>query len=146
MTFLAPCPYPIPAVLALVRRADRVLLVRRNKGTQPDPWGFPGGKVEWGESLTEAAARELREETGLLAQAGPVLDCFDVIARDEQAKVRTHFVLTALLMGRARGLAQAGSDAACLDWFTQDQLRKLDTHPRVADLAAKALAWPDLGY
>jgi len=64
---------PIPIAVAVVRRGDEVLIGRRPQG-QPlaGLWEFPGGKVREGESPSEAAARECREETGLDIRVGPL--------------------------------------------------------------------------
>ncbi|MFX6119029.1 NUDIX domain-containing protein, partial [Acinetobacter baumannii] len=56
---------PIPATIAVVLRDDRVLLVRRANPPDAGRWGFPGGKIERGETIAEAAIRELMEETAV---------------------------------------------------------------------------------
>src|SRR5690554_2944487 len=72
---------PVPGVLAVVARNGQVLLVRRAKPPDRGMWGFPGGRIEPGETAAEAAVRELREETGVDASAGRVLTAIDVIDR-----------------------------------------------------------------
>lgn len=68
---------PIPAVLAVVTRDGQILLVRRANPPDAGLWGFPGGKIEFGEPLLRAAERELAEETGVTATATTVLDALD---------------------------------------------------------------------
>lgn len=131
--------HPLPAVIALVARGGRVLLVRRGKGPVPDKWGFPGGLVELGESVRDAARRELNEETGVNAEPREVLDVVDVVARDEAGRVRTHFILTAMRMRWLSGDGAAASDAIAAGWFSLDDIAALECHPDVPRLAAEIL-------
>ena len=135
---------PIPAALAVVVRNGRVLLVRRAKAPNAGMWGFPGGSIEPGETVAEAAVRELREETGLIAEAGDVLTVIDVIHRDEDGTVRLHFVLVAVRCRWQAGEARAADDAADARWFTVDEIRALgaDAIERVESLARLALGSP----
>jgi 8-oxo-dGTP diphosphatase len=64
---------PVPAVIAVVLREDRVLLVKRADPPDAGRWGFPGGKIVWGQTIEAAAQRELLEETGMDGVAAGVL-------------------------------------------------------------------------
>lgn len=58
--------FPVPAVRVILRNDEgRILIVRRTSGQQGGAWCLPGGKVDYGENVHEAAAREVREETSL---------------------------------------------------------------------------------
>ncbi|MCR6630768.1 MAG: NUDIX hydrolase [Magnetospirillum sp.] len=132
--------HPLPAVIAMVARKGRVLLVRRGKGTAPDPWGFPGGLVEVGETVAEAAVRELAEETGVTAEAGPVAEVLDIIQCDKDGRVRTHFILNAVPCRWLAGEPAAASDAIEAGWFTLDQIAAMTCHPNLPRLAKAILA------
>lgn len=132
--------HPLPAVLAMVRHGDHVLLARRGKGATPDPWGFPGGAVEVGETVLAAAERELAEETGLCARAEAVVEVFDIIVPDGLGRVRTHFVVNAVRMGPATGTAAPASDVVETGWFSLERIAALPTHPNLVRLAAALLA------
>lgn len=131
---------PLAAVIALVVRADRILLVQRTRETPPRRWGFPGGLIELGETVAEAAIRELSEETGLTAVAGPVLDAVTVLDRDDDGRIRHHYILTAVLCRQPVGIAAAASDAVAAQWFALDDLPGLALHEDVLRLARVATA------
>src|SRR5579859_1921705 len=74
---------PMVGLLAIVRRGDRFLLVRRAKEPNRGRWGFPGGVQELGETVVDGARRELAEETGLIAGGGRAITTLDAIDHDE---------------------------------------------------------------
>ena len=73
-----PSPSPVPAVIAVLIHEGRALLVRRANPPDAGLWGFPGGKIEYGETVRAAALRELLEETGVQAQAQEILTTLDL--------------------------------------------------------------------
>lgn len=133
-------PRPIVAALAVVLRGGEVLLVQRANSPDAGLWGFPGGKVEFGEAVLDAAARELLEETGVSALPRQVFDVIDVFDRAEGA-LRRHFVLIAVLCDWQSGEPVAGDDAADAGWV---RLRDLDgalaLSQHVAAMARRAVA------
>jgi ADP-ribose pyrophosphatase len=82
---------------AIVVRDSRVLLIQRGQPPSEGLWAIPGGRVELGETLQEAAEREIKEETGLTIRARNPIHTFDVILRDEGGRVRFHYVIVDLL-------------------------------------------------
>ncbi|WP_017430218.1 NUDIX hydrolase [Vreelandella jeotgali] len=133
---------PVPAVIAVVVNGENVLLVQRSKPPDAGCWGFPGVRIEPGETVYEAAVRELEEETGLNAAAERVLTAIDVLDRDAQSVLRHHFVLVAVVCRDPVGTLAAASDALDARWFGLDEIDNpaLATSPRVLELAEQAVA------
>jgi ADP-ribose pyrophosphatase YjhB (NUDIX family) len=117
-----------------------VLLIRR--GTPPllGEWSLPGGVLECGETLREAAVREAREETGLAIDAGEMLGVYERVIRSDEGRVRYHFVLIDYLCRPVGGDLKAGSDATDVRWFTRDELPALNLAPDANDVVLKGLA------
>lgn len=125
---------PRVGVLAIVSRQGAFLLVRRRFAPNQGLWGFPGGKLEWGETLAEAAARELTEETGLTARFDlPPLPVLEAINPAEGF----HFLLVPMVGRDPQGQDAPADDAAETGWFTLAQMADL---PRVPDLIRVAVA------
>ncbi|MBN9669210.1 NUDIX hydrolase [Roseibium aggregatum] len=123
---------PRVGVSVLCYRDGKALLVRRGREPFKGHWSLPGGLVELGETLAEAAARELLEETGVTADIGTPMETFDSIQRDAAGKVVTHFVLTVFCGRHVHGDPKAGDDAAALDWVPLEDLDDLLTTPGTA--------------
>ncbi len=113
---------PVVGVLAVVRRGNQLLLAQRSKGSYKGRWGFPGGHLERGETVVAAALRELREETGVEAEARGILTALDEIGRDAGGIVQWHYVLVAVLADWRSGEAVAADDAAGVRWATLDEI------------------------
>jgi len=133
---------PIVAVLAVVLRGERVLIVQRAQQPNAGRWGFPGGVLELGETVAEGAMRELNEETGVVAEAAGWLNVNDAISRDDDGRVQFHYTLIAV-----RGVWQAGEgvaadDAADCAWASRDDILagKYPTFPTLLPLFDLALA------
>ena len=107
---------PIVGVGAVIVDDGKVVLVQRKYEPLKGHWSLPGGMVEIGETLETALAREMLEETGLRVDVGPVIEVFDRIMRDEEHRVRYHFVLIDYLCWPADGSLQAGSDVDLAIW------------------------------
>lgn len=133
---------PIPATIAAVVRDGHVLLVRRANPPDENCWAFPGGKIDAGECIEAATARELLEETGVVAEPLHVFDAVDVFDRDEAGALRRHFILIAVLCRWQSGEPVAGDDARDARWIPLADLEghELATSFGVARLARKAAA------
>jgi ADP-ribose pyrophosphatase YjhB (NUDIX family) len=109
--------------------------VRRRNPPNAGHWGFPGGRLEAGETLRCAARRELREETGVEAEPGAPFSAVDVIQHDAEGNLSYHFTLVAVTLSFVRGTPAAADDAEAADWFNPRELpQPLCTD--VADLVA----------
>jgi ADP-ribose pyrophosphatase YjhB (NUDIX family) len=124
---------PYVGVGAVIVDDGKVLLVKRKYEPLAGRWSLPGGAVEVGETLEGSLVREMVEETGLDVEVGPVIEVFDRITRDEDGRVRYHFVLVDYLCWPAGGVLEAGSDVADAVFAAPGEL---DAY----DLTAKAMA------
>lgn len=115
---------PVVAVGAIVRRGDKVLLVQRGTPPNENQWAIPGGRVHLGETLQQAAEREILEETGITIRAGEVLFTFEHIQRDPAGKVQFHYVVLDLAGEYLAGEPRAGDDAREARWLPLKQLQQ----------------------
>ncbi len=129
--------FPKLGVSACVWRDGKVLLVQRAK-PPIGIWAFPGGHVEPGERLEDAAARELMEETGLTASLSSLLGLYDVIRRDAQGTVTIHYVIACYLGIAGPGEPVAQSDAMAAAWVDPAKLNGYALAPNIADAIGKA--------
>ena len=132
---------PKIGALAVVVHQRQVLLVQRSKQPDEGLWGFPGGHVEWGETVFQAAARELLEETGIAAQPQAFLDNLDLLLRDASGAVQAHYLLVGVACEYQSGAPVAGDDARDARWFPVQQILEgaLPMSARVPDLLRTAL-------
>lgn len=110
---------------AIVIRGDKVLLVKRGNPPAKGLWAIPGGCVKLGETLQEAAEREIKEETGVIIRATKPVYTFDVIHRDDQGRIRFHYVIVDLLADYVSGKPNPRSDACEARWVTSQELEEL---------------------
>jgi ADP-ribose pyrophosphatase len=120
---------PRVAVGAVVFKDERVLLVRRGQPPSEDLWAIPGGRVEIGETLQEAAEREIYEETGITIRAREPVFTFDAIDRDSTGAIRFHYVIVDLTADYVTGHPKAGDDAAEARWVTAQEVDALKVSP-----------------
>ena len=103
---------PFVGVGAVVLAAQDIVLVKRRFEPLADEWRLPGGALELGETMTIGVAREIREETSLQVEVGPVIDVLDRIVRDDAGQVQYHYVLVDFLCRVVGGTLAPGSDVS----------------------------------
>lgn len=131
---------PLVGVGAIIIEGDRVLLVKRAHPPIQGQWSIPGGVLEVGELVREAAVREAREETGLIVAPGVLLGVYDRILRDVEKRVQYHYVLVDFLCQRVGGELLAASDAAEVQWFRRDELPALQLAEDTMDVIQKGFS------
>ncbi len=124
--------HPIPAVGAIVFRGQDVLLVKRKSEPNKGRWSVPGGALEVGETVEEAAVREVLEETAVDVRPVKVFDVRDYIdAQDD--RVRWHYVLIDVLCEYVRGEPFPASDAENARFILVRELSEYDVAPSALD-------------
>ena len=124
-------PTRVPCAGALVHDDQgRLLVIRRGRPPSEGLWSIPGGRVEPGESGQEAAAREVREETGLTVRVGNLIGSVERPGRtvDEVYVIDDY---AAEVVGDAR--PTAGDDASEARWVTRAELENLPLTPGLLD-------------
>ncbi len=128
--------YPRPAVtvdIVVLAGNEAVLLVERKAEPFNGWWALPGGFVDIDETLADAAARELEEETGLAGVAMRQLRAFDDPDRDPRGRTIA-IAFLATVAGRPE--PRAGSDAALACWHSLDRLPRMAfDHDRIIAFA-----------
>jgi ADP-ribose pyrophosphatase YjhB (NUDIX family) len=131
---------PIVGVGVVVWHDDRVLLVRRGKPPRAGHWSLPGGAQQLGETVAEAALREVKEEVGLEVTLGDIVATIDLIERDEDDRIRYHYTLIDFVAKAPGAALRPGSDAADARWFSAAEIEALGLWAetvRVIKLAAE---------
>jgi 8-oxo-dGTP diphosphatase len=135
---------PIVGALAVVRRSGSVLIIQRARPPSAGRWGFPGGVQELGETVFEAARRELAEETGIEAEPYGSLPVLDVIRPDDAGLIRSHWTLVPVLCDWRSGEGALSNEVLALRWIEPAAIATsgLDVLPDLARLAALAFPAP----
>lgn len=130
---------PIVGVGAVIVEGGKVVLIRRRFEPMKGHWSLPGGGVEVGETLEAAVAREILEETGLQVEVGPVIEVFDRITRDDDQRVRYHYVLVDYLCWPVAGALRAGSDVDGAALVDPEALSSYRLSPKATAVIQRAL-------
>ncbi|MEO1223398.1 MAG: NUDIX hydrolase [Pseudomonadota bacterium] len=133
---------PRVGVGVVVWHRDRVLLVQRSKAPGEGQWSLPGGSQELGETLFEAAEREVREETGLRVRSTAVLTAVDNIVRDRDGTIAFHYTIVDVLADYVGGRLVPGDDARDVCWATLDEVSTLVAWASTRDVIERSLQDP----
>lgn len=129
---------PLIGVGAVVFNArDQILLIKRGKAPHYGRWMVPGGTLEWGETLEQAAIREVREETGIEIEIEAFVEIVEAMAPGEAGY---HFVIMDYAARAVSGSLSAGSDALDAVWADRDALSDYDLPPELLTVIEKARA------
>jgi 8-oxo-dGTP diphosphatase len=140
---------PVVGVGVVLLEGDRVLLIRRGRPPHAGRWSIPGGTVDLGETLRQAALRELAEETGLDAKLGPIVEVLERITPPSEedpnrpGRPRYHYVIIDFLGTAPTGTLQAASDAAEARWVPIAELDRYDTTDGLTPVIERARALRD---
>jgi 8-oxo-dGTP diphosphatase len=130
-------PRPIVAVSTAIFRDGRALLARRGRAPWPGAWSLPGGVVEVGETLIEAAARELMEEISVEAEDYRFVRHVEPIYREE-TRVRAHFVICVFAARWLKGEPRLSDEVDAVNWVDPYALGERLTTPELPDIVARA--------
>lgn len=132
---------PFVGVGVVVWRGPELLLIRRGKAPRYGSWSLPGGRQKLGETVREAARREVKEETNLDIEITDLIDVVDSLTHDDDGRVRFHYTLVDFTAEWRAGEAVAGGDAAGARWVDPNDLDSYelwDETRRVIALSAES--------
>ncbi len=115
-----------PIIGIVVWCGDEVLLIRRGQPPRQGEWALPGGTQDLGETIMEAACREVLEETALTVRPTGIVDVIDSIHRDDDGRIRYHYTLIDVAAEYVSGEAEARDDAAEVTWARPADLDRFD--------------------
>ncbi len=128
---------PILAASVAVFKEGRVLIARRARAPMAGLYALPGGVVEVGETLREAALRELAEEVGVAAEILAFVDHVEPIRFDGD-RVREHYVIASFVARWRGGEARVSAEADAVAWIEPEQIARWPTTPGLPEIIAKA--------
>ena len=127
---------PQLAVSAALFRDGRVLIVRRARPPAQGLYTLPGGRVELGETLHAALIREIREETGLTIAPLGLAGYREIIARDRDGAIESHFVILPFAARWIAGEVSLNDELAEARWLRPSELAGLQTTEGLAEIVA----------
>jgi len=119
---------PVVGVGVVIVDCGKLVLVKRGAEPALGKWSFPGGAVELGEAVRDAAVREAKEECGLdveLVDDTP-MDAFDILTLDEEGRLRYHYILLQFLAQPKEGALKPTSDVIDARWVPLEEVKNYD--------------------
>jgi len=136
--------FPRPGVGVVVRKRDaegmRILLIKRGKPPRAGTWSIPGGRQELGETIRDAARREVKEETGLEVEIAELLDVLDSITGQSRGGIAYHYTLIDFAADWVSGDPIPGSDAIDAVWADPDDLNRFELWDQTRRIIAMAVS------
>ena len=133
-------PRPILAASLAVFRDGKVLIASRTAPPAQALFSLPGGVVEIGETLQEAALREVMEEVGVAAEIVGFVDHAEVIQRDSDGRIKRHFVITCFAGRWISGEGHTSAEAGAVLWVDPDAMGSIPTTKGLPTTLRKAKA------
>jgi ADP-ribose pyrophosphatase YjhB (NUDIX family) len=131
---------PFLAASVAVFRSGKVLVASRGRPPWEDFFSLPGGAVEIGETLEQAALRELDEEVGVRARLTGLIAPFEVIERETDGRVKHHMVIAVYAARWVSGEPRTGLEAKEIRWISEPDIDRLQTTPGLPDILRRAFA------
>lgn len=128
---------PVPAVACLIIKNNKALTILRGKPPSENFWSLPGGKIELGEKLLDAAAREVLEETGIVVQPIAPFTATDAIYYDETNKIIFHYVITYVFAKYLEGEIIPEDDVLDARWMTIQDMEKTNFEKKTLEIVKK---------
>ena len=131
---------PYVGVGVIVFRDQEVLLIKRNKEPNKGQWSIPGGKQIIGETVADAAKRELLEETGVKVDQLLLVDVVDTIIPDVEGKIKYHYTLVDYMGEWLSGEPRPGDDAQEVRWVCLKEIDSFSLLEKTTNIIHKAFA------
>lgn len=131
---------PVVGVGGVVIDDGRALLIRRGAEPLRGQWSIPGGRLELGETIAEGVRRELLEETGLEVRVLDLIEVFERVFRDDDGRLRYHYVILDYLCEGFAGTPRPGGDATDVAFASEDELARYNLTPTATRVLLKAFA------
>ncbi len=133
-------PVPLVGVAGVVIKDSCVLMIQRGKEPGRGRWSIPGGRLRLGERVRDGVEREVFEECGVRIRPGDLLGVADLIQRDDDGRIRYHYVLIDLTAEYLSGNPRPSSDALAARWVPFDELFAFEMPDRLRRLLDRVLA------
>ena len=122
------------------QHGPEVMLILRARPPRQGEWSIPGGKQEWGETLHDAAHREVHEETGVKIAGLKLIDAVDGFIHDDKGALVRHLTLIDYRADWVSGEPRAGDDAADVRWVPIADLARYDLWRETTRVILAAIA------